>query len=88
MRLIHTTTFNLHEFIEKQIPICAVLSHRWEKAEVTFQDLRDNRGPQMKGWAKIRGAVPKLLEMDLNMLYIYLALDITRRFSYLGNGVR
>lgn len=55
MRLMHTTTFELHEYFEKQIPIYAILSHRWEEAEVTFQDLRDGRGPRMKGWSKICG---------------------------------
>lgn len=55
MRLMHTTTFELHEYFEKQTPLYAILSHRWEDAEVTFQDLRDGRGPQMKGWAKILG---------------------------------
>jgi hypothetical protein len=59
MRLVHTITFELHEFFEKQIPFYAILSHRWEEEEVTFQDLRDGRGPEMKGWNKIQGCCAK-----------------------------
>jgi hypothetical protein len=55
MRLIHTGTYELYEFSDKQIPLYAILSHRWENDEVTFQDLRGGRGPNMAGWGKILG---------------------------------
>jgi hypothetical protein len=53
MRLINTTTTPLHEFFDDQIPLYVILSHRWEGAEVTFQDLNNGTGVQMKGYAKI-----------------------------------
>ncbi len=53
MRLLHTKTLELHEFIGDHIPPYAILSHRWEDAEVTFQDLRDGRGAEKGGWTKI-----------------------------------
>ncbi|KAL5313587.1 hypothetical protein ACEPPN_018008 [Leptodophora sp. 'Broadleaf-Isolate-01'] len=56
MRLIDSSTYELREFYEKQIPRYAILSHRWkEDGEVTFQDLQAGRGPEMSGWAKVEG---------------------------------
>jgi hypothetical protein len=55
MRLINTTTIQLQEFFDDQIPLYAILSHRWEGAEVTFQDLSAGKGMEMKGYAKILG---------------------------------
>jgi hypothetical protein len=44
MRLVNTTTIQLHEFFDDEIPPYAILSHRWETDEVTFQDLMEGRG--------------------------------------------
>jgi hypothetical protein len=65
MRLINTTTFQLHEFFDDQIPLYAILSHRWEGAEVTFQDLNDEKGVEMKGdprYAKLLGCCAQAKE--------------------------
>ncbi|KAH7399783.1 heterokaryon incompatibility protein-domain-containing protein [Cadophora sp. MPI-SDFR-AT-0126] len=55
MRLLNTTTLLLEEFIGDNIPYYSILSHRWENEEVTFQDLREGRGPGMAGYSKITG---------------------------------
>jgi hypothetical protein len=57
MRLLNTNTLLLHEFFGK-IPGYAILSHTWEKEEVTFQDLtlRREDAKHMKGYEKIEGA--------------------------------
>jgi hypothetical protein len=58
MRLIHLTTLELHEFIGDQIPPYAILSHTWEKDEVSFQDVRSLPREQLEhkaGWKKIVG---------------------------------
>lgn len=39
MRLINTETLELQEFFESQAPPYAILSHTWEKDEVSFQDM-------------------------------------------------
>jgi hypothetical protein len=52
MRLLDTSTLELHEFMGN-IPLYAILSHRWEEEEVSFQDLRDGKGPKMTGYSKI-----------------------------------
>jgi hypothetical protein len=58
MRLLNTSTFILAEFFGDSIPEYAILSHRWEIEEVTFQDLRDfHNGKKVvrEGWSKIHG---------------------------------
>lgn len=55
MRLINTSTLLLHEFSGRDIPLYAIFSHRWEDAEVTFDDLRGGKGPDRAGWRKITG---------------------------------
>jgi hypothetical protein len=55
MRLLNSSKLTLHEFFGSNIPTYAILSHRWENEEVTFQDMRDGKGPRMVGWSKVTG---------------------------------
>ncbi|KAF4614317.1 hypothetical protein G7Y89_g15419 [Cudoniella acicularis] len=55
MRLLNTTTLKLEEFFSDHVPKYAILSHRWEKEEVAFQDLLNGVGVSMAGYAKITG---------------------------------
>ena len=55
MRLLNTTTFELHQFFGDKIPYYAILSHTWGDDEVTFEDLQAGRGQKMAGWKKIVG---------------------------------
>jgi hypothetical protein len=55
MRLLNASDLTLHEFFGSNVPKYAILSHRWENEEVTFQDLRGGRGPGMAGWSKVEG---------------------------------
>jgi hypothetical protein len=41
MRLLSAMTLDFHEFEGSNIPEYAILSHRWEGGEVTFQDMQD-----------------------------------------------
>jgi hypothetical protein len=52
MRLVDTRTLKLKEF-DALVPRYAVLSHRWEKEEVSFQDLSSGNGPNKHGYAKV-----------------------------------
>jgi hypothetical protein len=54
MRLLNTATIQLDEFFDDHIPLYVILSHRWEGAEVTFQDLKEGR-VNKKGYEKILG---------------------------------
>lgn len=62
MRLINTTTVQLHEFFDDQIPLYAILSHRWEGAEVTFQDLCSGKAVDIRGYGKILGCCAQARE--------------------------
>jgi hypothetical protein len=61
MRLINTKTIQLHEFFETKIPPYTILSHRWEGAEVTFQDFKDGKATELKGYSKILGCCRQAL---------------------------
>ncbi|KAF2809939.1 HET-domain-containing protein [Mytilinidion resinicola] len=55
MRLLDTETLKLHEFFGDNIPPYAILSHRWEDGEVSFQDMQDpHTASQKAGWTKIK----------------------------------
>ncbi len=59
MRLLHTKTFQLHEFLDNDPRELryAILSHTWETEEVTFTDIQDLTKARAKnGFAKIEGA--------------------------------
>lgn len=40
MRLINTETLKLDQFFDSQIPEYAILSHTWERDELTYQDMQ------------------------------------------------
>jgi hypothetical protein len=70
MRLIDVKTFELKEFLASDIPHYAILSHRWEKEEVTFQDLSSGKGEGMIGWKKIEGCCRLALRDKLEWVWI------------------
>ncbi len=45
---------SLAEFVENEIPKYAILSHRWETEEYTFNDLREGVGWDKAGNEKVR----------------------------------
>ena len=53
MRLINTSTRELQTFFAEAVPNYAILSHRWNEKEVSFQDLQDGRGEKMPEYSKI-----------------------------------
>lgn len=58
MRLLSTLSpYPILEFFGDLTPDYAILSHRWESEEVTFQDMqtRTERLYLKKGWSKIMG---------------------------------
>ena len=52
MRLLNTSTLKLVEFYG-EIPPYAILSHTWEKEEVSFDDLPQEHAKKMLGYSKI-----------------------------------
>lgn len=55
MRLINAKYLTIHEFFGSAIPPYAILSHRWEGHEVTFQEVQSNTDRSLPLFSKIRG---------------------------------
>ncbi|OHW89484.1 HET domain containing protein [Colletotrichum incanum] len=71
MRLIHTKTLELKEFIAGR-PNYAILSHTWGAEEVTFQDMQADRAliRHKMGWQKIEGCCALALKSGFNWVWI------------------
>jgi hypothetical protein len=59
MRLLNTTTLEVEEFLQSQVPEYVILSHTWREEEVTLQDLLLGVAPSKKGFAKLTGCCEK-----------------------------
>jgi hypothetical protein len=53
MRLLHTTTLELHNFIGDKVPLYAILSHTWGDGEVSFQDMQRGEEKTKLGYHKV-----------------------------------
>lgn len=62
MRLLDTSTLEVKEFLQPQLPEYAILSHTWELEEVTFQDIQSGTAGQKKGFTKILRCCQKAAE--------------------------
>jgi hypothetical protein len=72
MRLLSTSSWRLEDFTDNEIPKYAILSHRWEKEEITFQDLqlRATESATKKGWSKLRGCVEQAVKDGFEWVWI------------------
>ncbi|KAF5357412.1 hypothetical protein D9758_005959 [Tetrapyrgos nigripes] len=70
MRLLNTKTLKLEEFYA-DIPRYAILSHTWEKEEVTFQDIQNLQIARLKvGYAKVWNACARARNHDFEWIWI------------------
>ena len=54
MRLLNVLNYAIEEFHgHASIPPYAILSHRWEEEEVSFQDMQTGNAYEKRGWKKI-----------------------------------
>ncbi|TGO09912.1 hypothetical protein BTUL_0150g00170 [Botrytis tulipae] len=73
MRLLDTKdTENLRvqEFSQRNIPSYAILSHRWEEEEVTFEDIKNGDFKQKKGFAKLEGCRRRAREDKYDWVWV------------------
>ena len=68
MRLLNTHTKHLEEFFDKHVPKYAILSHTWEKNEVTFRNVV--QGEEVPSSVKIDGSCEKAREDQLYYIWI------------------
>ncbi|KAF5368403.1 hypothetical protein D9758_002410 [Tetrapyrgos nigripes] len=70
MRLLNTETLQLHEFYS-DIPTYAILSHTWDREEVTFQDMQNPQVAERKaGYAKLLGACTHARKYNFEWIWI------------------
>ncbi|KAF2731208.1 HET-domain-containing protein [Polyplosphaeria fusca] len=55
MWLLNCRSLELHEFVGSKIPPYAILSHRWEDEEVTFEDIRYSGSMWQRSYKKKHG---------------------------------
>ncbi|KAI2467661.1 HET-domain-containing protein [Annulohypoxylon bovei var. microspora] len=73
MRLINTIDYKMEEFFGDQIPEYAILSHTWEKGEVTFQDWQNIHSSSVRekpGFIKITGACEQAVLDGFDWLWV------------------
>ncbi|KAI0441497.1 HET-domain-containing protein, partial [Xylaria telfairii] len=71
MRLINTRSLEFEEFIGRSVPKYAILSHTWDKEEVTFQDWDDKQSTAQKmGYKKILAACQQAQADDVEYLWV------------------
>lgn len=70
MRLLNTETLKLQEFFDEDIPDYAILSHRWQDNEVSYQDLQADKNKDGAGYRKILGCCAKALQDRYEWIWI------------------
>lgn len=70
MRLINTTTYEIQGFYGDDIPNYAILSHTWDKVELTYQDLQHSGYDVHQGFDKVRGCCLKARTLELEWAWI------------------
>ena len=70
MRLLHTKLLEFEEFFDSQIPRYAILSHRWAKKEVTFQNFELGRQQVWPGFVKIRNCCAVAFSQGFDWVWI------------------
>ena len=70
MRLINIRTIELESFVGSHIPKYAILSHRWESDEVTYQEMSQPKTFGKKAFAKIQSACWQARNKGLGYLWV------------------
>ncbi|CZR50352.1 uncharacterized protein PAC_00224 [Phialocephala subalpina] len=87
MRLLHAYTFALQEFAENEIPPYAILSHTWEKDEVSFQDMQEGGLVRKEGYRKIKYACAQALSEKLDYVWVDTCCIDKRSSSELSEAI-
>lgn len=70
MRLLHSKTYELHEFIGKEVKEYAILSHTWGSDEVLFEDLKSTGYAQRSSWKKIEYCCRQAMEDKIEWVWV------------------
>lgn len=72
MRLLNSRTLEPEDFSDEAstVPKYAVLSHRWQREEVSLKELLAGSGSQKVGWKKIQSCCKQAVEDGLEYIWI------------------
>src|ERR1700712_1668647 len=70
MRLLHTKSVQMVEFVDGNIPAYVILSHTWEEEEVSFQDMRDESRFSKKGYQKLDSCCKQAVKNGYEYVWI------------------
>jgi hypothetical protein len=71
MRLINCEKFELEEFLEDAAPRYAILSHTWEKEEVSFQQMQSlSIAKSLAGFSKIQNCCRQAIQDGLDYAWV------------------
>jgi len=70
MRLVHSTTLELREFADNNIPAYAILSHTWGRDEVSFQDMQTGAAYTKDGYAKVTLCAQEAVVDGLHWIWV------------------
>jgi hypothetical protein len=87
MRLIDTVTLELEEFLEREKPPYAILSHTWEGAEVNFEDFVAGRCRDTAAYRKIEKTCELARRHDLKWAWVDTCCIDKRSSSELSEAI-
>jgi hypothetical protein len=70
MRLLNTTSLKVEAFLGDEFPCYAILSHTWEKEEVTLQDMQTSQAEQKAGYSKLCGCCDRARQDGYEYVWI------------------
>jgi hypothetical protein len=70
MRLLQTSTLQLHEFQESKVPPYVILSHTWEHDEVLYADITSGLARRRKGYHKVVNSCKRAQWDDYEWIWI------------------
>jgi hypothetical protein len=59
MRLLNTSTLEVEEFLQSQVPEYVILSHTWGDGEVTLLDMQSGEASSKKAYTKVTNCCKK-----------------------------
>lgn len=87
MRLLNTSTLEVEEFLGRNIPEYAILSHTWETEEVTFKDVESGTAQNKKGYTKLKGFCKKAAEDGFTYCWVDTCCIDKRSSSELSESI-
>lgn len=69
MRLLNLATVKVEEFPDDRIPKYAILSHRLQDDEVSFQDMQSDSATEKAGYAKLKMCCRQAAKDELNYIW-------------------